>query len=104
MEKILLDTDDDTDYFYRNNPIEYHTFNNNFNLMDSDANLNFINVIMIMCPDKIAPFRALYHANLQQLPLPSSLLKKLEDYCPTDDDLYNHYGKLVMASDEVWFQ
>ena len=77
MNKVLAD--DETDYFNRGNQ--------NVDLINSDANLSFFNVIVLMDYDKIPSFRTRYHANLQQLPLPPILLKELEDYCPTDEQI-----------------
>ena len=77
MNKVLAD--DETDYFNRDNP--------DVDLINSVANLSFFNVIVLMDYDKIPSFRTRYHANLQQLPLPPILLKELEDYCPTDEQI-----------------
>ena len=77
MNKVLAD--DETDYFNRDNP--------DVDLINSVANLSFFNVIVLMDYDKIPSFRTLYHANLQQLPLPQSFLMNLEDYCPSDEQI-----------------
>ena len=93
MNKVLADTNNEIDYFNRT-----HTnfLTSNALLSNSNANLSFFNVIMIMSPNKIAPFRTRYHANLQQLPIPEVYVKELEDYCPADEHIYYNFGRVLI--------
>ena len=75
QDKVLAD--DETEYFLRENPDD--------DLISSVVNLNFFNVLVLMDYEKRPLFRTRYHAKIQQLPLPQLFLKKLEDYCPSDD-------------------
>ena len=96
MDKILRETDNEIDYFNRHNQIDYLDFNSNVNLINTDANLNFFNHIVLMGPNKIPSFRTRYHENLQQLPIPALLLKELEDYCPSEEDILYHFGTVMI--------
>ena len=90
MNKVLADTNDEIDYFNRTH---MNFLTSNANLFNSDVDLNFFNIIMIMSPNKIAPFRTRYHASLQQLPISTVQVKELEDYCPSEEFIYYHFGK-----------